>query len=286
MNFRVFCVRLCVLASVIVFAGLVFAGVSQAENIDFGGRAEKFKGGGDKEPPRCQVAIPKASRTPFFIKWDCVDNWADKDDITSELWIYRKNATAGKLVTSFLGFPASVYVDEALLQVENFEEGLPVSFRLAARDRAGITTFTKTLTVGAQNTTLSSCDLQILTQATESSGNTTGQPAQSIIVENGEITSTQIDTTTTRIVTPTSMPTKTCEIESVCEDDENVMFDISFEVASDKSLTGTLIVSPGILNIEMTGTATVSNYVVTGMQATGTTTIGATEATVSLTCTD
>lgn len=279
--------KLNILKSGVYFAvTLFFATASQAENIDFGGRSEKFKGGGDKEPPQCQVAIPQAARAPFFIKWNCVDNWADKDDITSELWIYRKDAPAGKLVTNFLGFPASVYIDESMLQVENFEDGLPVGFRIAARDRAGITTFTKMLTVGAQNTALESCDLQILTQPTESKGDTTGQPAQSVVAENGEITSTQVTNSSTRIVTPTSVSTETCEIESVCSDDDKLMFDMSFTVGEDNSITGTLIVSPGVLTVEMSGTATVSSYVVTDVQATGTTTIGGAEATVSITCAD
>ena len=87
-------------------ACLTAPAIAYADTTDFGGYPERFKGAGDRIPPRCQIDLPRASAEPFFVKWNCTDDNAEPSDIRSEVWIYRKGAPTGALLQNFLGFPA------------------------------------------------------------------------------------------------------------------------------------------------------------------------------------
>jgi hypothetical protein len=257
---------------------------AQAEVLDFGGVAEKFKGAGDKEPPQCQVDIPRATEEPFFIKWNCQDNWSNSDNITSELWIYRKDSDIGVKIGTFLGFPASVLIDETILQVEEFTDGLPVGFRLLARDRAGISTLTGLLVVTSQEITLNSCDLDMLSKATEATGGTTGEPAKSVNTNDTSVSSQQLSSSQVRVFTSEADQASPCEISSVCEDGDNLKFDVSLTLDSSNNASGTILITPGSVAATVSGTAEVSNNSVTSFSVSGSTSIDGVDTDIDLAC--
>ena len=284
--FRRFGLFALALSTSLLIYGLVIEQESlvQAETADYGGYNERFKGGGDKIPPECQLDLPTASLSPFFVKWNCSDDNAMPQDIKTELWIYRKDAPAGALLASFLGFPASVQIDEHVLGVTNFKEGLPVAFRLRAVDRAGITMVTPLLSVTAQDKSLDTCSLHIVTEQTASTGDTTGLPSQSVIVEDAAVAVQEISETEIRIITPSSVTASTCEIESICSDGDKVLFEASLALASGNTTSGTLIVTPGNFTPAVTGTTTEDGVTLSGVSVTGDATVNGANATFTLNC--
>ena len=272
-----------VLASTVLASAAVTA---HGETLDFGGTAEKYKGSGDKTPPQCQINYPTASVEPFFIKWYCVDDIADTLDIKTEVWIYRKGSPVGQLLTSFLGFPASLKVDESLLHVTNFSEGLPVSFRFVASDRSGNTTMTQLLTIQAQDNSVSTCNLSVVAAASESSGSTTGLPEQKATIVDSPVLVSQTTSSNLQVSNKTKETSKTCQIDSICADSSQLSYkgDLSFDSGSTSSLSGEVTVTPGDLTVEVTGTGTLSNQQLQSLEVSGTTTFEGRETTVTLSC--
>jgi hypothetical protein len=204
--------------------GLTLAASSaQADIVDFGGYLNKFKGGGDKIPPQCQVDFRTASVEPFSILWVCNDDNAPTNDIRTEFWLFKKGAEAPVLADSFLGFPAGVQVNPQFLGVQNFQDGLPFQFRVLAYDKAGNIASTDILTVNAQDNTLETCTLNIASEGTESSGDTTGQPAGNVTLTEAAVTVTQTSETQIQVRTKEPVEAAPCEIAALCEDS-----DISF----------------------------------------------------------
>lgn len=261
--------------------------VASAETTDFGGFTEKFKGAGDKIPPRCQIDLPRASTDPFFVQWNCTDDNAEPGDIRTELWIYRKGAPAGSLLAPFLGFPASVRIDESVLQATTVAEGLPASFRLVAIDRAGITTLSPILTVAAQDNSVDTCTLRVTTEATSSDGSTTGSPELTVLLDDVAVNVNQLTNTTFRVASKQVAQADPCEIDSLCFNDSEVRFESSLELTDDEgtvSVSGTVTVIPGSLVVDVEGTTTVDGVVLKSLEAQGTGRISGADATVSLTC--
>ncbi len=261
------------------------AGRANADTTDFGGYSDRFKGAGDKIPPRCQIDLPTASTTPFFIKWNCTDDNADPQEIRTELWLYRNGAPTGELVANFLGFPASVQVHEGLLGVTNFREGLPISVKLLARDRAGITAISPSFVVRAQDNTVSTCSLTIDTEATESDGSTTGTPASNVNVSSANVTVTQPSDTTVAVSAAGSLLADPCDINSVCFDNSRLTFTSSLTFSpSDSTATGTVSVVPGSLVVNVNGTTSSDGVMLSTFDVSGTTKIDGVDATLTLKC--
>ncbi len=261
--------------------------VCDAETLDFGGHPERFKGGGDRTPPECQLDIPRAASGPFFIKWNCVDEYTNPQDIRTQLWIYRNGEAASALNSDFLGFPAAAYIDENVLRVSEFSDGLPVGFRLYAWDRAGIATVSPLKSVLRQASGLGTCTVQLATEATESTGDTTGVPSSSVALSNIDVVSQELGENKLRVFNASGSTASPCEISSVCEDDEQVSFDATITIADDDTFTGTIAISPGSVSSTLTGTtATKDDTFVTSVQGSGTTTIDGTETGVTLNCSE
>ncbi len=264
-------------------AALFVAAYAVAETTDFGGFSERFKGGGDKIPPRCQIDLPTASTEPFFVKWNCTDDNAAPEEIRSELWVYRNGAPAGDLVANFLGFPASVHIDEGILGVANFTDGLPVGIKLLARDRAGITTISPLFTVRAQDNNVSTCSLSINKEGTEASGGTTGTPSESVDVGSANVNVTQSSASQVSVAAAGSLLASPCEIDSICHDDSRLTFTSNLTI-SGTSANGTVSVTPGNLVVNVTGSATVDGVMLETFNVSGETTIEGKDATLSLSC--
>ena len=267
------------------FAGLaMIAGVAQAETTDFGGYAERFKGDGDNIPPHCQIELPSASTEPFFVKWNCTDDNADPSEIRSELWLYRNGAPTGELIANFLGFPASVLINEGLLGVTSFREGLPISLKLIARDRAGISTISPAFPVRAQDNTLTTCDLNISTEGSESDDNTTGTPSLQVDVDGAKVTVSQPSSTQLSVASAGSLGAEPCDIDSVCFNNSRITFTSLLTLAADGAATGTVTVVPGSVVVTVKGTSNVDGVNLQSLDVSGDTTIDGTAATLTLTC--
>lgn len=272
------CTCLTLLVTVFLLSG------AAADVFDFGGSSEKFKGGGDDTPPRCSVGIPRAADAPFFITVDCADDETDDEDVRTEIWILRNGANRFRLVEAYLGFPVSLQVDTAILQVGEFSEGLPAGFRIRAIDRAGNSTTSNGLLVLQQDNRVDQCDLSIVTEATESDGDTTGVPAMTVLVDNALVTTTQSSTTTFSITTTTSANAAPCEIQSICNNGDQVTFSSSVILGDGDSATGTIAIAPSATMADLTGSATIEDSVLTLLDLSGTTTIDGAAATITLTC--
>lgn len=258
-----------------------------AITFDIGGYKEKFKGGGDKEPPRCQVDIPAFSTEPFFIKWNCEDNWANQEDIRSEVWIYRKDAPRGVLVAQFLGFPASLLVDEGLLQLteeQEFVDALPVNFRIVATDRAGITTLSPFLTVADTASSLNFCTLTVVTEETESDEETVGLPSMTVLLESEEVLYRRLSPDSFEIILGDPVVADPCEVDELCVNDAALTFEAQFLIASEESASGKVIISPTDSVVDVTGTATLDGDLLTAVSLTGLTTVDGVTAEVELLC--
>ncbi len=271
----------------IFFTSLLFFPLfALAETHDFGGYTERYKGGGDKIPPRCQIELPSASTTSFFVKWNCSDDNSDSQEIRSELWLYKKGAPTGQLIANFLGFPAAVNIDESLLGVTTFTEALPFSVKLLARDETGMTTISPQLIVQAQDNSVETCNLSLLTEATEASGSTTGTPALAVAVDKAKVSVSQSSSSQLTVTTIEKSSAEPCEIDSVCFDDSRLTFssNMSFSSASSSIVSGTLSIIPGSLVVNVAGTANISGLVLQDLEVSGTTTINGASTAVSLSC--
>lgn len=258
-----------------------------AKPLDFGGYEERFKGAGDNVPPECQIDVPQAATEPFFIKWNCIDDNALQQDIQTELWIYRKNEEASEQVVKYLGFPAAAYIDATALKAASVQEGLPVSFRLLARDRAGITAVSTFLVVSKQASVLSNCTLNVTTEGTASTGSTTGLSESEATLSNVSVSSQEVGESGIRLFTAIPVAASPCDISSVCSDDEEVSFDTTLTVSDSSQASGSLRVSPGNVSAEVTGTVTMTDSVlISSVDVTGTTTIDGQNASLSLKCSD
>jgi hypothetical protein len=274
------------------FLLLAFSTPSFAITTDQGGHDDKFTGGGDRVPPQCQLDLPSSASSAFVVKWSCFDNFADKtpqSSIRTSLWIRRANDTRWLKLDDFLGFPASVLVDEGILQITptaSFDTGLPVSFRLEATDTAGITTISKTRTVLGSDDTLNSCDLVLTTDSTESTGGTTGLPAMNVTASNATVSTTQSLLTSLSISTPAQVIAAPCEVDDVCSNNSLILLDATVGLDEDNgTASGTLAITPGISSFEVSGTyqQTAAGQVI-NLSLTGTTEVNGATANVSLSC--
>ncbi len=269
----------------------LFASAASGEVLDHGGYPERFKGAGDKVPPNCQFSVPDAAKSPFFIKWNCGDDNASQNDIRTELWMYRNGEAGSILVGNFLGFPAAAYINESVLGAEKFTDGLPVSFRLLARDTAGNTTVSPILSVRTQAASLESCTLQVITQATDSLGGTTGLPSLSVILEASAIITQNVTDSLIRVATSSPQEASTCEITSLCAEENKVAFDSSIKIENDsaKKEESTLILSPDSITVTLSEVSlerSDDGALITSLSMAGTTSIDSQEADVTLRCTE
>ena len=266
-----------------IFSTLFFQSTSYADTSAFGGYIERFKGAGDRVPPQCVVDIPSAAASPFFIKWNCEDDESMSDELRSEVWIYRNGEPRGFLAGSFIGFPASLFVDEAVAREETFTNSLPLRFRLIVRDRAGLAAVSPFIVVSRQDNSVDECSLFLATEATLSDGSTTGIPSLVVSVDDSTL-DIQSDSTSLSVNSLGSEAASTCEITSVCEDDDNVSFSGSFSLDSLGNASGTLSISPGSPTVSLSGTATLTDSILERVQLSGTTIIDDLETTVTLDC--
>lgn len=258
-----------------------------ADTSDFGGYSERFKGKGDREPPQCQLEAPASAAEEFFIQWNCADNYCPVDDIRTELWVLRKDATVPRKVTEFLGFPASVQINTGLLEAATIEEGLPASFRLVATDRAGNSTVSPYVTVlsGEDTEASTTCSLQVVTEATASTGSTTGVPSMTVLLSDAPVTVRQnSNESSLEILTTSATTAETCEITTLCENNNKLTFDLTLTDVTSSGTAGTIIISPGSVDSSLTGTSSISGTAITTLNMTGTAVIDETNATVTLTC--
>ena len=268
---------------------IVCLGAAAADTRDFGGSPDAFKGGGDKTPPRCQINVPRAATAPFFVKWDCSDDTSSDDQIRTELWVTRKGARIPVKVADFLGFPASVFIDEGILQSATVAEGLPASFRLLARDRAGIATFSPVQTVQNQDNSVSSCDLQLVTDNTEADGGTTGLPTMTVTVIDASVATSQRSASDVTIATGNDNPATAspCEIPELCDeemDTGDIVFVSTINIEADNDITGTLVITPGDVEVNLEGTAQVSDSILASINSSGTTVIDGVVTNVTFNC--
>lgn len=261
-------------------------GFAGAETLDFGGVNDKYKGSGDKTPPQCQVSYPSASTEAFFVKWNCTDDIADSLDIKTDFWFYPKGAPVGQLLTSFLGFPAAVKIDEHLLKVTNFTDGLPISFRLAVTDRAGNTTMTPLLRVGATDNSIAKCELTAVSAASESNGSTTGVPESQVLLNDTSVNVTPSASGGYQIEAKKKNYAKVCDIDTLCADTNQVSFSttLSAPAGSASQLTGELTLAPGDVVLKVEGSGTVVDQSLENVDVSGTTQIDGRSTKVTLTC--
>jgi len=274
--------RLKVLSGLLMSLGYAFA--AQAETTDFGGYSDRFKGGGDKIPPHCQIELPSASTEPFFVKWNCTDDNAAAEEVRTELWLYRNGAPAGELVANFLGFPASVFVDQGLLGVTEFRSGLPASIKLLARDRAGNTAISPLFTIRAQDNNVSTCALKIETASTESEGDTTGTPSSTVEVASAKVIVSQPSDSQVSVVSAGTLTGDPCEIRSVCFNSSHLTFTSSITLNGSNEASGTVSIIPGSLVVNVNGSTTVDGVMLKALDVSGDTKIDGVDATVSLNC--
>jgi hypothetical protein len=287
--------------SLLLLSFLSLSQFADAELLSFGGHAVRFKGAGDKVPPNCQVNYPTASTEAFFIKWACADKFTEQADIVSELWVQRKGDTRFKKIDDFLGFPASVEITESLLNAPSFEEGLPATFRVIARDRAGNASFSAPFSISAQDNSVETCSISITTEATESSGSTTGVPSLAVESTNFEVTSSQTSSNDLSVRSLDKVTAQTCDIESLCSDENRIRISSNLlitesstsptedttaeETTPNNSASGTIIVSPGNVTVDVTGTVSVSEEnSLESLELSGETTIDGVAAQVELSC--
>ena len=282
---KVFGIGLATLGLSLLVAVGTMPSIAAAQNntIDFGG--EKFGGEGDKKKPRCQVSHPVSATETFFIAWNCVDDTADRDDIVTEMWILRPNATRFDKVEDFIGFPASLEVNEHTLQ-NTHEDGLPATFRLAAVDTAGNRTVSPPFTITGRDNDLDQCTLVIETRATEADGSTTGLPVMSVRLDSVPVfaqSSSNSSFTLSMFSERTAVP---CEIDELCsEDNENeVDFVAAITVDEMGDATARINVDPGELEVNAEGSGTVTDNTLDAVDVTGTTTIDGVVADVTLIC--
>ena len=298
---------------------LLLPSLAGAETAEFGGEPL----GQNSTPPLCQITYPVSTRQPFFIQWNCSDDVSDPADITTELWISRPNDPRYTKVDDFLGFPASVQVNAALLGATSVAEGLPLNFRLIARAAAGATSVSPVFTVSGGSTSISKCDLSIVTQGTTSTGSTTGVPSSSVLLRGAAVTTQRGSNGQLTVRTTVPATASTCEIDSICEADSLVAFSVALGASGSSSsssstssssssssssstsssassssssstsssggssggaATGELTVTPGDVSSDVSGRVTVNNGSVTAVDVRGTASVDGANAELRLSC--
>jgi hypothetical protein len=189
-------------------------------------------------------------------------------------------------IADFLGFPASVHIDENVLRSEDVPSGLPAAFRLVARDRAGVATISPFLAVAAQDNSIDECSVQVIRNAVASSGGTSGTPATSLLVSNAEVVTQESSPDNIRIFTVSSVLADPCEIADICDNtsDNKVTFNISADISNTSEVSGSISLSPGTTSSTFSGSATVEDSVLTGLSLNGSTVIDGASATVNISC--
>lgn len=259
-------------------------GSAVAETLDFGGYAERFKGKGDRIPPHCQIDMPDAASSSFFISWYCTDDNASEDDIKTELWIFRKNEPASVLLRTFLGFPAAVKIDEGILQSADFKAGLPASFRLVAWDRAGTTTISPLLTVLPQDSKLQTCTLEVKTSSTEATETTTGTPASTVTLKNVSILAKNTSNGNYTLSMSSAQKASPCELDSICEEEQMVKFVASVSLQDESVAKGNVTITPGSVSSSLEGSYKGEADALESLNLSGEATIDQKAASVSLVC--
>lgn len=258
---------------------------AHAEVTEFGGHDQRFKGNGDNTPPQCTIEYPRGSTTPFFIEWGCSDDVSSQDAIRSELWIRKLNSTRSVLLSDFLGFPASALIDENTLGVEDFVDGLPITFRLIVKDQAGNAATSESITIRSQDVTVDSCDLTVVTSATESTGSTTGLPSMTVAIDNGDVSVTDTSTSNFSITTPVEVTASTCEIDSMCNDESELKFNIVVDLDTAGNASGLIEITPGDVTAQLSGSSTTASSSLTRLDMTGSTIINGASTNISFVCT-
>ena len=248
-----------------------------AELHDIGGKEAEFKGDGDLVPPLCQLDIPTASTEPFSVKWNCTDNVSPDNEIRTELWLLRNGASHAVKIKDFLGFPAAANIDAETLKSTTIAEGLPAAFRLVARDRAGAGIVSPYFTVTSQNIAATKCSLTLTRAATDSTETGTGSPTTSLKLEDIEVNT---NTSTSGFITYSTKSETIagpCEIAAICDETDSGAVTFTATVSTESSSTGTLTVSPGNFEAEISGTSS---------SLTGTGTLNEVSTEVELVCTE
>jgi hypothetical protein len=260
----------------------ILPGDASAETLDFGGRTEMFKGRGDRIPPTCQVSAPNSAGAPFLVLWNCADEGTAQPELRSEIWVLRNGSTAWDHLKTFLGFPAGLEILPEHLLSPTVKEGLPASFRVVGIDRAGNTTFSPVLTVNPGDSGNLSCTISINTEGTETdeTGSTTGVPAQSVVISSAatEAISSSASAFSFKSAAPTLA--SPCEIDALCAESEELSFAGSGTVAGTASIELTV----GSVSASLAGSVRQSGSVISAIQATGSTTVEESLATIELNC--
>jgi hypothetical protein len=256
---------------------------SYAETTDFGGYPDRFRAGGDQTPPRCQIDAPRSATSSFFVQWDCSDDVSPDDEIRTELWLLRRGAPTTVKIADFLGFPASVQINESILQSESFTDGLPITLRLVARDRAGNGSLSPFLTILGQDNSVDTCDLLLVSDTTESDGGTTGLPSMTVLLDNAMVSSQQTSNVDLRLTTPISATPDPCEIDSICSDG-SLSFVATVLIDDDNNATASISITPGSVLANVSGSAVVDGTDLQSLSLQGTTVIDNVVTNVTLSC--
>lgn len=290
---------------------LAFPQAGFTETEDFGGSDFEFGGRrGDRTPPQCQVDFPSLTTSASFVSWNCEDDISDPSEIRTEFWIVRSDQQRPVLLQRFLGFPASLLIDETVLG-GSFETSLPVSFRMVATDRAGNSALSSVLEIGfgieteddeedtedetgddtdeeeetEDDTATDSqgelaCALEITTEQIPSTETTTGLPSTQVTVSTlADFSQLSSGSTSLNAANVTASP---CEIDSVCADNDQVDFSLSYISGS---TNGTISISPGNISLSLTGTSgETTEGAPSSIDFDGSTVIDGRSAGVSLTC--
>lgn len=261
----------------------LMSGSASADTIDFGGNEQEFKGAGDKVPPQCQIELPTSASEPFFIQWSCEDNFSPTQDLQSELWITRKDAPAAQLLGKFLGFPASVQIDPGALGTVSLGAGLPATFRLLARDRAGNLASTDPITVIGGDTPTSSCELRVNAVPTgETSTNETG-----VVLSTDALESQELSASSLLVRTTTEQTASPCTIDALCQNEQALTFTSQVDLSGAGTVSGTLSIAPGDIAVALAGTAeTTTDGKIASFNATGSGTVDGEATEFALTCTN
>ena len=252
---------------------------------DFGGF--RYGGAGDTTAPRCQVSHPTSATSGFFISWFCVDDLVEQgvfeDGIFTSIWIRRPGGTRFEKIDDFLDFPASLFVDEFILQ-DTFDSGLPATFVIVARDRAGMTTISDRFTITNRDNDVDRCTLSVTTRATEADGGTTGLPSMNVTLSSVNVFTQNTSNDSFTVSMFRKEIAVPCEISELCSDDDQVEFAASVTVDADGSATGRIEISPNDVAENLTGTGSVSGSTLDSVDLSGTTVLEGTVADISLSC--
>ena len=252
-----------------------------AQNVDFGGYPDEVKGGGDKVPPQCQLDIPRVTSSRFEVKWFCSDNFTSSSDIQSTVWIRRNGSQAFEQLGSFIGFPAASPIDESVLGVTNFADGLPIAIRLSASDKTGNQAISPAVIVSSGQELNGSCSLTIRTLPTESTGSTVGSPSLTVSASASNVLIAESSADQVNITTSGNTIANPCEIEEICFNHEQISFSANLNI-SGSTVSGSVEVIPGNLAISVSGQASTE---LSTVKLGGSTSISGKEATATLNCT-